>query len=517
MSPVRHLQLIERPNEPVARLLSPSPGGPSPDLTVQLPGRPNVAQAFFAAVYNRGGHPAFVTEAATYGYGWLRQATKLVRAAICRQPDFKPGACIGLVCENSPAYVAGFYGILLAQGVVVPLPADVERDRLNAVLELCEIGLALTAGCLPPRLAKALGEPAEEVLLSDGPAECSAQTSCDDAIEGWAGSTATRSDPAASLLTAGSTGEPKLVTLSHGNLLDNTAAIIEFLGITAADRALSLLPFHHAFGNSVMQTHLLAGATLVQAGSVFFPNSIVEAIRDLEITSFSGVPEMYRLLLTRSDLGRQPLPSLRYLAAAGGALAPQPAGELARRIAPARLFLMYGQTEAAARISYLDPEELQRRPGSVGRGIPGVEAEVVDSQGRPVQPGAEGEARARGPHVMLGYYRDPAATARVLRDGWLHTGDLGTVDEDGYIYLRGRASELVKISGYRVHPAEIEALVARRLCVQDVVVVACETTAMGTRLAMFVRPAPGGMQITAEDVLGVCRDELPRHKIPVFV
>lgn len=424
---------------------------------------------------------------------------------------------MALVCDNSPTYVAAFFGVLLAQGVVVPLPTDVERDRLARVLLSGEIRLVLTAGKLTPRATDVLGEPAEEMPLFERPGQRPDSSNDGIARTGRAAPAATRDDPAVILLTAGSTGEPKLVTLSHGNLLANTAAIIQYLGITPADRALSLLPFHHSFGNSVMQTHLLAGATLVQAGSVFFPNSIVEAIREHGITSFSGVPEMYRLLLTRSDLGREPLPSLRYMAAAGGALAPQPAQELARRIAPARLFLMYGQTEAAARISYLDPEELTRRPGSVGRGIPGVEVQVVDAQGQPVPPGDVGEVRSRGANVMLGYHRDPAATARVLRDGWLYTGDLGTVDQEGYIYLRGRASELVKISGYRVHPAEIEALVARRLAVQDVVVVACETASLGARLAMFVRPSPDGAEITADDVFTLCREELPRHKIPVFV
>lgn len=517
MRSVRRLHLIERVGQvqPRGGLAA---GGPPCDLVAQqLSTHPSVAHAFSTAVEARGDCSAFVTEDAVYGYDWLGQAARAVRALLCGQAGFEPGARVALVCDNSPTYVAGFYGILLAQGVVVPLPTDVERDRLARVLETGEISLALTAGTLPPRATDVLGEPAQELALIEQPCENYGKSNEEIASPGRAVPAATRDDPAVILLTAGSTGEPKLVTLSHGNLLANTAAIIQYLGITGADRALSLLPFHHSFGNSVMQTHLLAGATLVQAGSVFFPNSIVEALREHRITSFSGVPEMYRLLLTRSDLGREPLPSLRYMAAAGGALAPQPAQELAQRIAPAQLFLMYGQTEAAARISYLAPEELTRRPGSVGRGIPGVEVQVVDTQGQPVQPGDVGEVRARGANVMLGYYRDPATTARVLRDGWLYTGDLGTVDQDGYIYLRGRASELVKISGYRVHPAEIEALIARRLPVQDVAVVACETAALGARLAMFVRPSPGRTQITADDVFELCRAELPRHKVPVHV
>src|SRR5690606_34002078 len=117
--------------------------------------------------------------------------------------------------------------------------------------------------------------------------------------------------------------------------------------------------------------------------------------------------------------------------------------------APAKLFIMYGQTEATARLSYLPPESLETRFGSIGRGIPGVELQVVDPTGEPVAPGEIGEIRARGANVMLGYWRDPSATASVLRDGWLYTGDLATVDADGFIYPQGRQSGLVKIAGHR--------------------------------------------------------------------
>ncbi len=396
--------------------------------------------------------------------------------------------------------MAGFYGVLAAGGVVVPLPPDIDTDRLGVVLDRCEIDLVLTAGRVSGRLNEGLGGAGKKVLLSGGP---SPPTPLPKRARGVAA--ASRNDLAAVVFTAGSTGTPKGVMLSHGNFLANAASIIEYLGITRDDRALALLPFHHAYGNSVMQTHLLTGATLVQAGSVLFPNSIVEAIDRRRLTSFSGVPEMYRMLLGRSDLGRRPLPSLRCMTAAGGRLPPQLAAEVARRIAPARLFIMYGQTEAAARIAYLEPDELARRPGSVGRGIPGVEVQIVDAKGRRVPPGNVGELRARGPNVMLGYWRDPEGTRRVLRRGWLYTGDLGTVDGDGYIQLQGRASELVKISGHRVHPGEIEGVLARRLPVENIAVVACETESMGTRLALFFQPAPDREAVTPDEVLRFCR------------
>jgi acyl-CoA synthetase (AMP-forming)/AMP-acid ligase II len=503
MKPVRRLELREFP-DPTGSQAGPADQTGAAALTCKrLDARANLVDAFHAAVIAREGYPALVEDAGAFTYRWFWRGAQAVRGALQRQSGFRRGDRVAILCENRAAYVAAFFGILAAEGVAVPLPVDIEGDRLATVLQKCGIGVALTAEGLPGRVAGQLGQPEEVVSLGGSQEEKDTHA-------------ATRGDLAAIMLTAGSSGEPKLVMLSHGNLLSNAASIIEYLGVQAADRALALLPFHHAFGNSILQTHLLIGATLVRAGSFLFPNSILEALRSHRVTSFSGVPEMFRLLLTRSDLGRQPLGQLRYAAVAGGALSPQQAGDVARRIAPARLFLMYGQTEATARLTFLPPQELDRRPGSAGRAIPGVRVQVVDRDDRPAGPGEVGEVRARGPNVMLGYWGDPEATALAVRQGWLYTGDQATVDEDGYLYLRGRASELVKVSGYRVHPAEIEALVARRLPVQNVAVVACET-ALGTRLAMFVEPAAQSPAATADDVLTLCGAELPRHKVPVFV
>lgn len=411
---------------------------------------------------------------------------------------------MALLGENSPGFIAGLYGIALAGGVYVPLSSEIERDRLELVCRTATVRVALTVGRLPARLESQLGDPAEEI----GAAEM------DDPSPSVH---ARRTDLAAMMLTSGSSGTPKLVMLTHGNILSNAASIIEYLAIRPSDRALALLPFYHAFGHSVLQTHVLSGATLVRAGTVLFPNSIVEAIDRHAVTSFSGVPEVHRMLLARSDLGKRPLPSLRYMSVAGGALDAQSALEAARRIAPAQFFVMYGQTEATARISFLEPAELERRAGSIGRGIPGVEVQVVDADGKPVAPGELGELRARGPNIMLGYCNAPEDTARAVRSGWLHTGDLATVDYDGYVFIRGRASEWFKVAGYRVHPAEIETAVGARLPAQNIVVVGCETASSETRLAMFVQPLPERASLTVDEVMAVCREELPRYKVPVYV
>lgn len=465
----------------------------------------NLAEAFWCAAEHRAEHAALVTERGHYRYAAVRQAAEAVAAGLASRADFRPGDRVALLAESSSGYLAGFYGILRAGGVVVPLPAEIETDRLQSIVARAGADIVLTAGRLRPRLIESLGQPAETIDLS-----AAAGVALPAPI-------AQRDQLAALLPTSGSTGEAKLVMLSHGNLLANAATIIEYLGIVPSDRALALLPFPHAFGNSVLQSHLLCGATLVQAGSFVFCNTVVEALAEYGITSFSGVPEMFRALLARSDLGQTPLPALRYMAVAGGGLPPDTAAALAARIAPAKLFVMYGQTEATARISYLPPADLTTRPGSIGRGLPDTTLEVHDAAGRSLPPGEVGELVARGPGVMQGYWGDSSGTAAALRDGWLHTGDLATHDADGYVYLRGRASELLKISGHRVHPAEIEAMITRRLPVENVVVVGCEAAAMDTRLAMYVQPARADGSLSVEGVLALCRDELPRHKVPSHV
>ncbi len=174
---------------------------------------------------------------------------------------------------------------------------------------------------------------------------------------------------------------------------------------------------------------------------------------------------------------------------------------------------MYGQTEATARLAYLPHEKLRELPNCVGQAIPSVELKVVDRQGQPIRPGDTGEILARGPNIMLGYWCDPEATARTLHGGWLHTGDLATIDEAGWIFIKGRGGQLVKIAGHRVHPAELEQFVTTHTSALQAVAVAYERPGFGTRLAVFVRPG-SACEFDVAGLLAECRQQLPRHKVP---
>ena len=317
------------------------------------------------------------------------------------------------------------------------------------------------------------------------------------------------------LFTSGSMGMPKGVMLSHQNLLANADSILRELPIHATDRALAVLPFCHAFGNSILQTHALSGATLIIDRALTFPSSMVEALRELGATSFSAVPEVYGMLLKYGRLGEQPLPGLRYMTVAGGALRYDLAAQIESRIRPASFHVMYGQSEATARLASLPPQELHTRPGSIGKPISGVELAVMDEANRELPAGSTGMLCARGANVMLGYWQDKTATAEVLGgDGWLRTGDLARRDDDGFFYLQGRANLLVKVQGHRVHPAEIEGLVEAEFPQTSAVAVPM-TRGDEIRFILFLAPRDD-RPIDVTKIRATCQRELPSYKQPLY-
>ena len=462
----------------------------------------NLGAAFASVARARADHPAITTGGNVYTYDWVWRAAECVRQYLCARPGYAPGTRVALHLSNSPEYLAAFYGTLLADGVVVPLPASLERLRRQKIHALSSPDVLFTRA--EDNAAREYESPVAVLQLpgtaggdSARPAPCR---------EGH--------DLAMLLFTSGSTGTPKGVMLSHRNLLANADSILRDLPICADDRALVILPFCHAFGNSILQTHILAGASLLLDRALAFPGAIVDALSRLGATSFSATPEVYGMLLKYGRLGERPLEKLRYMTVAGGELRDTFAAEVAERIAPAALYLMYGQSEATARLASLSHREFHDRRGSIGKPVPGVELTIMDEAGRELPPGAVGMLCARGENVMLGYFQDPGTTADVLNgDGWLRTGDRAYRDEAGYFYLRGRANLLVKIQGHRVHPAEIEGVVeagfphARAIALP---------VAQGDemRFALFLAPRDD-QPIDVADIRATCLRELPAYKVPV--
>jgi len=471
------------------------------DFQALDPAAANLATAFFDVARARADHPAVATAAGAFSYDRILRAAVHVKKHLCARPDYAPGARVALQLSNSPEYLAAFYGTLLADCVVVPLPVSLEAPRREKILDLCSPDVLIGS----PGNFNSLEYRSSTTL-----------TVTEDRNEELSSATPRRRDRdlAMLLFTSGSMGMPKGVMLSHRNLLANADSILHELPIRPDDRALVVLPFCHAFGNSVLQTHILSGATLLLGQGLTFPSSILDALDELGATSFSAVPETYGMLLKYGQLGRRSLRALRYMAVAGGELRHDLAADIADRIAPASFHVMYGQSEATARLAVLPPKALHTHRGSIGKPIRGVELAARDESKRELPAGKVGMLYARGDNVMLGYWQDPAATADVLTaDGWLKTGDLAHRDDDGFFYLHGRASLLVKVQGHRVHPAEIEDLVEAAFPQASAVAIPV-TRGEDTRFVLFLAQRDN-RPIDVAKIRATCQRELPPYKVPV--
>ena len=262
------------------------------------------------------------------------------------------------------------------------------------------------------------------------------------------------------LSTSGTTGSPKLARLSHRNILSHAASIVEYLEIDAHERAIQSLPIHFSYGLSVLNTHLATGASVILSPhSIMRPEFWADAAR-WQATSFAGVPYSYAIL-ERTGLLRKAMPdTMRTLTQSGGRLAPETIIQLHEFISKrgGRLFVMYGQTESTARISYVPPDALPEKAHTVGVAIPGGHLSIRSGGEESAEPDVEGEVIYRGPNVMLGYaeYRQDLALGDDL-NGVLNTGDLGAIDQDGFLRLTGRTKRIAKVYGLRVNLDEIEA------------------------------------------------------------
>lgn len=316
--------------------------------------------------------------------------------------------------------------------------------------------------------------------------------------------------------TSGSTGTPRAVVQTHGNIDANTRAIARYLELTADDRAMATLPLFYCYGRSVLQTHLFVGGSVFFDHRFMYPGVVLTELAAQSCTSFAGVPLTFESLKRQVDVAALDLPTLRYVTQAGGGMHPDTIRWVREAFAPAVLYVMYGQTEATSRLAYLPPERAADKEGSVGRAIDSVEIAIVDDSGQPLPPDVVGNVVARGPSITPGYFEAPEETAEILRDGWLITGDLGRLDSDGFLYLAGRTKEFLKLGGNRVSAREIEEVLARHRAVSANAVVGVVDQDGAEQAVAFVVLAAGEHADEAE-LRRYCRQAMPAFKVPRFV
>jgi acyl-CoA synthetase (AMP-forming)/AMP-acid ligase II len=315
--------------------------------------------------------------------------------------------------------------------------------------------------------------------------------------------------------------------LSHAQIMAGASIVSAYLEITDRDRILAVLPFSFDAGMNQLTTAVQQGATLVLTTFVF-AREIVQTLAKEQITGLAGVPTLWSLLAQPSStLHKTKLPHLRYITNTGGAM-PQPVLKTLRQVLPTtNIVLMYGLTEAF-RSTYLPPEQLDRRPTSMGKAIPNTEILVVNEQGQPCKPGEVGELVHRGPTVSMGYWGQPELTAKVLRphpflpkelgdqERVCYSGDLVTMDEEGFLYFVGRRDTMIKSSGFRISPTEVEEALFSCGKLKGAAVIGIPDEVMGQTIKAFV-VVKDGETTTSHDLLAHCGEHLPRHMVPKAV
>ncbi len=358
------------------------------------------------------------------------------------------GRCLVFsMCENSLGSLVGYTGFLANRIVPAMLRRDPGAENLRRLcaryvprfIWTSKADLARYPDCTP------VHEDFGYVLL---------RTPYDSAVP-------MHEDLALLLTTSGSTGSPKFVRQSHANLQANTASIVQYLGLDPSDRAITTLPMNYTYGLSILNTHLAVGATVLLTDRTLMQKEFWSFFKEHGATSFGGVPYTYEIL-KKLRFFRMDLPSLRTMTQAGGRLAPELHREFARFAADTgrRFVVMYGQSEATARMSWLPPEKSLEKCGSIGIAIPGGRFELIDTQGQVIdQPDSTGELVYFGDNVTLGYAESAEDLARGdERGGVLATGDLARRDAEGYYYIVGRKNRFLKIFGNRVGLDEVERL-----------------------------------------------------------
>jgi len=437
-----------------------------------------------------------------------------------------PGDRVALLCESSAEYVSCFYGILKAGAVAVPINVELKPDSLAGLLDTldAEILIASSRFELTVRPFDPSRFRLQRILVihpaTDSPGLSGPFKSLDDELpyqpDGDPDLDIRPDSCAAIIFTSGSEGKPKGVMLSHINLVENTKAIVESLTLTADDVQMVVLPFYYVMGMSLLNTHFSVGGTLVINNQFAYTAAVLKQMAEERVTGFSGVPSTYAHLLFKAPLARyrDRLPALRYCSQAGGHMPQFFKLELLKVLPPqTRLIVMYGATEASARLTVLPPESLKAKIDSIGRPIAGVTLDVLSPEGQALRAGQVGELVARGKNIMLGYYRDDAATRRVLDRQGYHTGDLGYYDEDGFYYVTGRKDDQVKIDGRRVNPREIEDVILESGQAMECLIFAVPDAYGGQKLAGLAVPV-GDASDTAERVVEYCRGRLPKYQVP---
>jgi long-chain acyl-CoA synthetase len=467
----------------------------------------NLATILTQSAAQHGDRPAVRLDDAVFTYALLDEASARV-AAMLKAKGLQRGDRVGIMLPNVPYFPVAYYGVLRAGGVVVPM---------NVLLKAREAGFYLK-------------DPGAKIVFAWHDFLDAAQTGADEAgaevinvkpgeIEGeifahepdFEVAEVADDDTAVILYTSGTTGQPKGAELTHDNLKRNAETSAGLFSLDETVVVLGALPLFHSFGQTCgMNATILAGGCLSLIPR-FDPAKALEIIQRDKVKVFEGVPTMYGAMLHLPDRTDYDTSSLE-ICASGGAALPV---ELLRGFDAAfdcKVLEGYGLSETSPVASFNHPDK-ERKPGSIGTPIAGVEMKVVDEDGKDLATGEVGEIVIKGHNVMKGYWNKPDATAEVMRDGWFHTGDMAKVDDDGYFFIVDRKKDMIIRGGYNVYPREIEEVLYEHPAVREAAVVAVPHDELGEEVGAAVA-LKDGEEVSAEELQAYVKDNVAAYKYP---
>lgn len=449
-----------------------------------------------------------------------------------REAGVAYGDRVAVFLDNSPEAVISIFGILKADAAFVVLNPTIKTDKLAYILNNCRTTALIAhasrwevagaaAGKAPSlRAAVVVGD-----LRKDAAGPCPLLRWDEIARRFPADRPARRTidiDIASLVYTSGTTGNPKGVVLTHQNMVSASTSITTYLENTAEDIVLSVLPLSFDYGLYQVLMAAQFGGTVILEKSFLYPYAVVNLLKKEKVTGFPIVPTISAILLQLENLAAERFEHLRYITNTAAALPVSHIRGLQRVFPGARIYSMYGLTECK-RVSYLPPEELDRRPTSVGKGMPNEQVYLVDEENRVVtEPGVAGELVVRGANVMKGYWELPEETARVLRAGrypWervLYSGDLFTTDEEGFLYFVSRKDDIIKSRGEKVSPKEVESVLYEIPGVVEAAVVGARDETLGEAVKAYVVLAKGS-PLTAKEITAHCMKHLEDFMVPKIV
>ena len=462
------------------------------------------ARAFFPD------RPAIVFEGRNITYRELdaasnRAANLLTSLGIAR------GDRVALYLPNIPEFAIVYLGVLKAGAIAVSINAIFKQQEAEFILNDAGARVVFTTAELAGNLAEAACPALERVIVCEGAAGATPSLAelLEQASSEFQTAEMAPSDPALLLYTSGTTGVPKGATLSHGNVVSNTWSVVHHAGYRPDDRLMCFLPLFHVFGqNFIMNACFLSGSTLVLHRR-FAPDAVLQSIARERVTMFFGVPSIYVALLNL-ELARDDLASIRYWFSAAATMPQEISRQWSERFGRP-IYEGYGLTETSPFAAY--NHDFQHKFGSVGTAIENFELRIVDEAAEEVPRGSIGEIAIKGPGVMLGYWGRPDDSKAAIRDGWFHSGDVGSMDDQGYVFIVDRVKDMINRSGFKIWPAEVEQLLYRHPAVREVAVYGVPDAINGEAVAAAI-VLKSGATATAEEVVAYCRARGAVYKAP---